>query len=106
MIDELSFPERDNLDSYLKRTLKPAALEGAFFLELTPELWSDKQRGHETCSPFYFAVIMEKDSIRFELLIRSSDNLHCSCTAWATANQRRFVLDFADNMLAEELIRV
>jgi hypothetical protein len=105
VIDELSFLERDNLDSYLKRTLKPAGLEGAFFLELPDDLWSESQQGHEKCGPFYFAVILEKEQIRFEFLVRSSNNLHCSCIAWATPAQRQFVIDFADRMLAEELIR-
>jgi len=104
MIDELSFLERDNLDSYLKRALKPAGLEGAFFLELPPDLWSEKQHGHEKCAPFYFSVILEKDSIRFELLVRSSNNLHCSCIAWATHAQRQLIIDFADRMLLDELI--
>lgn len=105
LIDELSFLERDNLESYLKRTLKPGGLEGAFFLELPPDLWSENQLGHERCSPFYFSVILEKDQIRFEFLVRSANNLHCSCIAWPTATQRQFVMDFADRMLEEELIR-
>ena len=105
VIDELSFLERDNLDSYLKRTLKPAGLEGAFFLELPEDLWSEKQQGHEKCGPFYFSVVLEKDAIRFEFLVRSSNNLHCSCISWPTPAQRRFVIDFADRMLEEELIK-
>ncbi len=78
VIDELSFLERDNLDSYLKRTIKPAGLDGAFFLELPRDLWSENQEGHEKCGPFYFSVILEKELIRFEFLVRSSNNLHCS----------------------------
>ena len=106
LIDELSFLERDNLESYLKRTLKPAGLEGAFFLELPPDLWAENQQGHEDCSPFCFSVILEKELIRFEFLVRSSNNLRCSCIAWANPTQRQFVIDFADQMLEEELIRV
>jgi len=104
MIDELSFLERDNLDSYLKRTLKPGGLDGAFFLELPRDLWSDAQQGHEKCAPFYFSVVLDREAIRFEFLVRSSNNLHCSCITWATPAQRQFVIDFADRMLAEELI--
>lgn len=32
-------------------------------------------------------------------------NLNCSCIAMATPEQRRFIMDFADRMLSEELIR-
>ncbi len=104
MVDEISFLEKDNLDSYLKRTLKPGSLEGVFFLELPPDLYGEAQTGHDDCAPFYFSVILEADSIKFELLVRSSANMHCSCIAQATPAQRQFVLDFADTMLKEEMI--
>ncbi len=105
LINELSFLERDNLDSFLKRTLKPGALNGVFFLTIPPELLGPAQTGHEDCAPFYCAVVLGKDSVSFELLVRSSHNLHCSCIAMATPEQRRFIMDFADRMLSEELIR-
>lgn len=105
MIDELSFLEHDNLDSYLKRTLKPGAVEGVFFLSVPPDLLGPEQIGHGDCGPFYFTVILEPSSIRFELLLRSASNMHCTCIAQATQAQRQFVLDFADRMLKEEMIQ-
>lgn len=105
VIDEISFLERDNLDSYLKRTLKPGSIEGVYFLTVPPDLLGSEQQGHEECSPFYFTVILEQNSLRFELLVRSASNMHCSCIAQATPAQRQFVLAFADRMLAEEMIR-
>ncbi len=104
MVDELSFLEHDNLDSYLKRTLKPGSLEEVFFLEVPPDLLAEPQQGHEECGPFYFSVILEPSTVRFELLVRSASNMHCSCIAQATPAQRQFVLDFADRMLTEEMI--
>ncbi|MDD2466297.1 MAG: hypothetical protein PHI97_20035 [Desulfobulbus sp.] len=104
MIDEISFLEHDNLDSYLKRTLKAGGLEGVYFLNVPPDLLGAEQLGHDDCGPFYFAVILEQNSIRFELLVRSAANMHCSCIAQATPAQRQFVLDFADRMVQEEMI--
>ena len=75
------------------------------FLELPPDLRGPAQEGHDACAPFCCAVVLGKDSLRFELLARSRRNLHCGCIAQATPEQRRFVFDFADRMLAEELIR-
>ena len=105
LIDELSFLERDNLENYLKRTLRPGGLEGVFFLEIPPDLLGPKQQDHQQCAPFYCTVLLEKNQIRFEFLIRSGSNMHCSCIAPATSAQRRFILDFADRMLAEEMIQ-
>jgi len=36
--------------------------------------------------------------------VRSSTNLHCPCTAYATVSQRDFIFEFVDTMLAEEHI--
>ena len=105
LIDEISFLERDNLDSYLKRALKPGGLEGVFFLSVPPDLLGPEQLGHEACGPFYFTVVLEQHSLRFEFLVRSASNMHCSCIAQSTPAQRQFILDFADRMLAEEMIR-
>ncbi len=105
MVDELSFLEQDNLDSYLKRTLQPGGLEGVFFLELPPDLYGEQQLGHDACAPFYCTVILENNAVKFELLVRSAANMHCSCIAQTTPAQRQFVLDFADTMLVDEMIR-
>ena len=105
VIDELSPMERDNLDSYLKRTLKQGPMIGLFWLLLPPDLLSAEQQGHDDCGPFYLAVDLEDTRITFELLVRSNSNLHCTCIAYATPAQRQFVLDFVDTMIESELIR-
>ena len=105
VIDELSILERDNLDSYLKRTLAPGPISGIFWIKLPDDLLAEAQRGHEQCGPFYLAVEIEEKRICFELLVRSKTNLHCTCIAYATPAQRQFVLDFIDKMLSEEQIK-
>ncbi len=104
VIDELSPMERDNIDSYLKRSLKPGPMVGLYWIVLPSDLLSTAQQEHDKCGPFYLAVEMENAGVRFELLVRSHANLHCSCIAYATSPQRQFVLDFIDKMISEELI--
>lgn len=105
VIDELTPLERDNLDSYLKRSLKAGPMTGIFWLALPDDLLSESQQGHGKCGPFYFAVDLDEKRLIFEMLVRSSANLHCTCIAYATAVQRQFVLDFIDRMLDEEQIK-
>lgn len=104
-IDELSLEERANIESYLKRTLRPAPMDGVYWIEIPQDLLSAEQRDHGACGPFFFAVELEPEAVCFELLVRSQTNLHCSCIAYASSAQREFVLRFADRMLAEELVR-
>ena len=105
VIDELSPMERDNIDSYLKRTLKQGPMIGLYWIELPPDLLSVAQHGHEEHGPFFLGVEVTDKAVKFELLVRSHANLHCSCIAHASAAQRQFVLDFMDKMLTEEMIR-
>lgn len=105
VIDELSPMERDNIDSYLKRSLKPGPMMGLYWIELSPDLLAEAQRGHDDCGPFFLGVEVEQQSVRFELLVRSKSNLHCSCIAFATPAQCQFVLDFIDRMVTEEHIK-
>jgi hypothetical protein len=104
VIDELSPMERDNIDSYLKRSLTHGPMIGLYWFVLTPDLYSEAQQGHEDHGPFYLAVEVEQQRVCFELLVRSKSNLHCSCIAHATPVQRQFILDFIDRMVKDELI--
>lgn len=105
VIDELSPMERDNIDSYLKRTIRQGPMIGLYWMELPPDLLGEAQQGHDEHGPFYLAVEVTRDAVKFELLVRSQSNLHCTCIAHATSMQRQFVLDFIDRMVVEEFIK-
>lgn len=105
VVDQLSREERDNLDSYLKRSLSQGSMEGIFWLDLPRDLIAEAQMDHEQCGPFCFAVELEDEALRLELLVRSRSNMHCSCIAYATPAQRDFALQFFDTMLETEHIK-
>lgn len=105
VIDELSPMELDNIDSYLKRSITLGPMVGLYWLVLPSDLHSAAQQGHDDHGPFYMAVEVERDKVRFELLVRSQSNLHCTCIAYATSAQRQFVLDFIDRMIDDEMIK-
>lgn len=105
VVDDLSSQERDNLDSYLKNSLKSGGMDGMFWLSIPADLLAEAQRGHEECGPFYLGIELSKDKLIAELLVRSESNLHCSCISYATPAQRQFLLDFLDTMLSQEQIR-
>ena len=107
VIDELSPMERDNIDSYLKRNTKPGPMIGLYWIVLPEELLGEAQRGeeHKDHGPYYLAAEVEQYSVKFELLVRSQTNLHCTCIGHATSEQRQYLLDFIDKMTTEEMIK-
>ena len=105
VIDELSPMEKDNIDSFLKRNLKQGLMIGLYWLPIPADLLSPTQQEHSGCGPYHMGIEVERDKVRFELLVRSETNLHCTCIAYATAKQRQYVFDFIDRMLEEEHIR-
>ena len=105
VIDELSPMERDNIDSYLKRSIKQGPMIGLYWIQLPDDLLSETQQHHnKEHGPYHLAVELTNTAVRFELLVRSQVNLHCKCIAHTTPVQRQFILDFIDQMLTEELI--
>ena len=71
VIDELSPMERDNIDSYLKRTIKQGPMLGLYWIELPPDLLSATQQEHREHGPFHLAVEVTGSAVTFELLVRS-----------------------------------
>lgn len=99
VINELSADEREKIDAYLQNNARAAGIAGAFWLEIPESLLGAAQRGHEQCGPFLFAIEVGDDFVCFELLVRSQTNLHCSCTAYPTPEQRAYLLDAVDTMV-------
>ena len=100
--DELRPEDLKKLDRHLGRTLKNSALGGVFWLELPPDILTAEQNGHaKSCGPHRVTLVLEEDSLRLELLVRSSESLRCSCTGYASKTQTRFLLDYMERLMEE-----
>ena len=105
VVGELSREAQNNLESYRKRTLPSAPMEGMFWLPVPEELLAEAQQGHKQCGPFFFGIELGRSRLIVEFLVRSQSNLHCSCISYATPAQRQFLLGFLDRMLEDEQIK-
>lgn len=99
IIDELRPPDMEKLTSHLQAELTPSGLPDVFWLEMPPELLNPEQREHEQCGPHRVAAVLELDSLKLELLVRSSTSLRCSCTGYATSTQRDWLLAWVDRLI-------
>lgn len=100
-INELSVEESEKIRAYLQKNFRVAGIEGAYLLAVPDDLLSHIQKGHPDCGPYLFAVEAGTDFVNFEMLVRSERNLHCSCTAHATREQRDYLIEIFDKMIAD-----
>lgn len=104
-ITELNNSEITTITTFLDKNTEAGAIPGIYWLNIPEELFGEAQIDHQQCGPFIFGLELGTDSLFFEMLVRSKQNLHCSCTAYATTKQRLFLLDFYDRLIAETGIK-
>jgi hypothetical protein len=98
MIDQLREQDFLQLEGYLNNNSEAGELPGIYWLVVPKSLLEKNQLDHPDCQPFYFAVNLERDSICFELLIRTRSRLRCSCIQYASQKQRDYILAYADGL--------
>jgi hypothetical protein len=105
VINELGSDEVKAVEDYLDDNLESGGLGGVFWLAIPDTLLAEAQQGHEKCGGYIFSVELGRDFVSFELLVRSRINLHCSCTSYASEEQRQFLLGFFDEMIKETKVK-
>lgn len=101
VIDQLREPDFHRIKGFLDQNTEAASLGGIYWANLPPDLYSVIQSEHSQCQPFYFAIHLAWNDVAFELLIRSRQIIRCSCIAYATRQQREYIIGFAERMLEE-----
>ena len=101
LIDELRPWEYEKIKAHLDNDFKDSHLDGIYWVPLEPELLSECQAGHESCSPHCFALELAPDRLSCELLVRTRQRVRCECIAYATEPQRNWLIRHIDAMLEE-----
>lgn len=104
--DQLRESDHEQIEQFLSRNAEETVFKEVFRLILPQDLYSDTQKEHSDCGPFYFAVNLSLNQVEFELLIRSREKIRCNCIGYADRRQRDYILDFADRMLENLGIRI
>lgn len=98
VIDELRPADHRKIKKYLDEKFGPCALGAIYWIPMAPANYSEVQKQHTTCQPFYFVIDLEPNMIACELLIRSRARIRCDCISYATANQRNWFIGFMDRI--------
>lgn len=102
LIDEISEENMAKLESWLKEQELQSCIEQLYHFKLPPRLLSPIQEEHAAaCGPFYMALETGLDWVKLELLVRAKSILRCSCIAYATQEQERYMISYLENLLQE-----
>ncbi len=106
VIDQLRESDYVAIKEFLDSRAGIGAMDGIYWVDLPPTLYSPTQKEHTSCQPFAFAVNLHRNSVSFELLVRSRTVLRCACIGYATPNQRDYIIAFADEMIEQLHLRL
>ncbi len=105
VLDEIARPDLPRIKEYLDEKALSSGLDGIWWVEFGREQLSEAQLAHPDCQPHCFAVELGRDFVKFEFLIRSRRTMRCPCIGYATRQQRDWIMEFADRLVAELELR-
>ena len=101
LIDELRPDAVKRVQKYLSEHCEKSTLDSLYWLQIPDDMLSPEQYTHKECQPHCAGIEVGDRFVSFELLVRSRNSLKCNCIAYATPQQRQFILSFADRMAEE-----
>ena len=106
VIDQLRESDFHQIKAFLDQHTESASLDGIYWADLPPALYTELQREHAACQPFFFAIHLTWNDVAFELLIRSRQIIRCQCIAYANPVQRDYIIHYAECMIEELELKV
>ena len=101
VIDDLRDSDYTKIKSYMVENYSRSGVGEVYWIPIDDDMLSDVQREHLQCKPFYFAVELNPQAFTIELLVRTKNNMRCSCMAYATERQRNWCINCADAILEQ-----
>lgn len=96
LIDELRPKDYHKIRKYLEETYGSAEMGGIYWVPIATEVLTEIQHAHSDCQPFYFAIDLEQDRFALELLVRTKNRVRCACIAYASKDQRNWIMGLVD----------
>lgn len=106
VIDGLRLEDYQKLKDYLDSSVESSSLTGIYWIEIEPSLLTPVQQEHHNCKPHVFALMLEETYLSCEFLVRIKNNIKCDCMAFATPEQRSWLIDMVDAILEKLDIRI
>lgn len=114
LLEDLYEDDIKKITNALNEMKLQGPLEGIFYLPLPEELLQPEQQDHlSECGPYFMALEvvegpseMSESQLKLELLVRGRNKMRCSCITYATAPQRKHMIEYLDQFIDELEISV
>jgi hypothetical protein len=106
VIDGLRLEDYQKLKAHLDKYLTSSPLGGIYWLKVDESVLTPLQKKHEACRPHVFALMLEETYLSCEFLVRIKKNIKCDCMAYASRDQRDWLIDQVDALLEQLDIRI
>jgi len=99
VVDELRPGDHDALKKFLDENLGASGIDGVYWRPVEDALLTPEQASHTQCAPFFLAFTLTPDSLACEFLVRTKNRIRCDCIAYATTEQRDWIIQWVDDVL-------
>ncbi|KUJ96979.1 MAG: Uncharacterized protein XD41_0058 [Desulfonauticus sp. 38_4375] len=104
-IEELNQQDMEKIKKSFKEKKLDNPLDNLYWLPLPQKFYTSEQKEHlSSCGPYYFPLELGKNWLKAELLIRASNKIRCQCITYATPEQREYLVQWINQLLAENQI--
>ena len=101
VVDQLRYPDYEKLKGFLDQNYGQVAMGAVYWMSLDEDVLSPIQREHRECQPHVAAVELEETQLSVELLVRTRHRMRCNCIAYATLEQRDWLIRRLDDILKQ-----
>ena len=101
VVDQLRYPDYEKLKGFLDQNYGQVAMGAVYWMALDEDVLSPIQREHRECQPHVAAVELEETHLSVELLVRTRQRMRCNCIAYATLEQRDWLIRRVDDILKQ-----
>ena len=106
VIDELREEDYRQIKAYLDEQFGVSKMSGIYWVPLSEDIFSEMQKKHKECQPFYFALDLEPTLLACELLVRTKEKVRCDCMGYADDTQRNWLVGIIDSMFEKLGIKI
>jgi len=100
IIEEMKPEYIESLVHYLEQKGYKCPLKDIYWFDVPEELLTARQKRHlPSCGPYIFSLEIGKTWVKLELLVRAQNIIRCNCITYATAKQRKYIIEYLDNIL-------